>query len=108
MVIVHGVNLVWKRALYAPPDTAEGFTAADTASLAEPGFYGARIGSLWAGVTPTAPGVVDPEYLERWDRIVGQPACEPDLNPVRFHQDQWNDSCGGEGAPHWAVAPHAA
>jgi endoglycosylceramidase len=29
VVIVHGLNLVWKRAPYAPPDTAAGFTAAD-------------------------------------------------------------------------------
>jgi hypothetical protein len=27
VVIVHGLNMVWKRAPYAPPDTAAGFTA---------------------------------------------------------------------------------
>ena len=33
VVIVHGLNMVWKRAPYAPPDTAAGFTAKDAAWL---------------------------------------------------------------------------
>src|SRR6188472_3765783 len=52
IVIVHGLNLVWKRAPYAPPDTAAGFTAKDAAWLEKYGFNGARLGVLWAGVTP--------------------------------------------------------
>ncbi|MFG2442819.1 cellulase family glycosylhydrolase [Nocardia fluminea] len=103
VVIVHGVNLVWKRAPYVPPDTAEGFTAADATWLAEHGFNGARIGTLWVGVTPDAPGVVDPTYLERWDRVVGQLAANQIWTQFDFHQDQWNETYGGEGAPHWAL-----
>src|SRR3954471_22400416 len=33
VVLVHGLNLVWKRAPYAPPPTAEGFTAKDASWL---------------------------------------------------------------------------
>src|SRR5215210_1663009 len=65
VVIVHGLNMVWKRAPYAPPDTAAGFTAKDAAWLKKYGFNGARLGMLWAGVTPTKPGVADPSYFKR-------------------------------------------
>src|SRR3954464_12820206 len=69
VVIVHGLNMVWKRAPYAPPDTAAGFTARDAAWLEKSGFNGARLGMLWAGVTPDKPGVADPAYFERVDRM---------------------------------------
>src|SRR6476620_6118914 len=49
VVIVHGLNMVWKRAPY--------------------GFNGARLGVLWAGVTPDKPGVADPTYFKRVDRM---------------------------------------
>src|SRR5689334_13368638 len=64
VVIVHGLNMVWKRAPYAPPDTAAGFTSKDAAWLAKYGFNGARLGVLWAGVTPDEPGVADPAYFK--------------------------------------------
>src|ERR1700740_2979116 len=38
VVLLHGVNAVWKLAPYSPPDTAAGFTAADAAFLAANGF----------------------------------------------------------------------
>src|SRR3954470_11465357 len=69
VVIVHGLNLVWKRAPYAPPDTAAGFTSKDAAWLARYGFNRARLGMLWAGVTPKQPGVADPAYFRRVDRM---------------------------------------
>src|SRR5690349_19702555 len=55
VVIVHGLNLVWKHAPYVPPATAEGFTAADARWMRRHGFNGARLGTLWAGVTPDEP-----------------------------------------------------
>ena len=69
VVIVHGLNMVWKRAPYAPPDTPAGFTAKDAAWLEKYGFNGARLGMLWAGVTPEKPGVADPAYFRRVDRV---------------------------------------
>jgi len=103
VVIVHGMNLVWKRAPYVPPDSAGGFTDADAEWLADHGFNGARIGTLWAGVSPTSPTAVDATYLDRWQRVIDDLADRGIWMQFDFHQDQWNEVYGGEGAPAWAV-----
>jgi endoglycosylceramidase len=103
VVIVHGMNLVWKRAPYVPPDSAAGFTEADAEWLADHGFNGARIGTLWAGVSPTSPNAVDATYLDRWQRVMDDLAERGIWMQFDFHQDQWNEVYGGEGAPAWAV-----
>ncbi len=103
VVIVHGVNLVWKRAPYVPPDTANGFTEADAEWLADHGFNGARIGTLWAGIQPTGPNAVDTTYFDRWQRIMDDLAERGIWMQLDFHQDQWNEVYGGEGAPAWAT-----
>lgn len=103
VVLVHGQNLVWKLAPYLPPDSPEGFTAADADWLRDHGFNGARIGVLWAGVTPEAPGVVDENYLRQWDRIIQLLASRGIWMQFDFHQDQWHETYGGEGVPAWAV-----
>ncbi len=64
VVIVHGFNLVWKQAPYAPPATPAGFTAADAQWLKQYGFNGVRLGTLWAGITPEQAGVGDPTYRD--------------------------------------------
>ena len=102
-MIVHGLNFVWKRAPYVPPDSPEGFTAADADWLYEHGFNGARLGVLWPGVNPTAPGVVDPTYFEKWDRVVDLMADKGIWMQFDMHQDQWHETYGGEGVPNWAV-----
>jgi hypothetical protein len=103
IVIVHGLNMVWKSAPYAPPDTPAGFTAADADWLQQYGFNGARLGVLWAGVTPSAPGVADPSYFAKWDRVVNLLADRGIWMQFDAHQDQWNEIYGGEGAPAWAT-----
>ena len=103
VVIVHGLNLVWKRAPYAPPDTPAGFTAADADWLQRYGFNGARIGVLWAGVTPDRPDVADPAYFAKWDRVVGLLADRGIWMQFDQHQDQWHETYGGEGVPSWAA-----
>lgn len=103
VVIVHGVNLVWKHAPYVPPDAPTGFTAADATWLAEHGFNGARLGTLWAGITPDAPDTVDAGYLDAWARITEQLAAQRIWMQFDLHQDQWNEVYGGEGAPDWAA-----
>lgn len=103
IVIVHGLNMVWKSAPYAPPDTAAGFTAADADWLRTYGFNGARIGVLWAGVTPNAPGVADPTYFAKWDRVINLLADRGIWMQFDAHQDQWNEQYGGEGVPAWAA-----
>ncbi|MFL6158910.1 MAG: cellulase family glycosylhydrolase [Marmoricola sp.] len=102
IVIVHGLNMVWKSAPYAPPNTAAGFTTADADWLKTYGFNGARLGILWAGVTPNAPGVADPTYFAKWDRVVNLLADRGIWMQFDAHQDQWNEVYGGEGAPAWA------
>jgi endoglycosylceramidase len=102
-VIVHGFNFVWKRPPYVPPNTPGGFTAADAQWLYDHGFNGARLGILWAGVNPTAPGVVDTGYLDQWQRVVDLMAGKGIWMQFDMHQDQWNEVYGGEGVPSWAV-----
>lgn len=60
VVIIHGLNLVYKRRPYAPPDAVTGFQVRDANWLARHGFNGARIGTLWSGLTPDAPGKARP------------------------------------------------
>lgn len=103
VVLLHGLNLVWKRAPYVPPATPAGFTRADARWLARHGFNGARIGTLWAGLTPDAPGRVDPRYVQRWQRVMDLLADEGIWMQLDFHQDQWHETYGGEGVPDWAM-----
>jgi hypothetical protein len=103
VVIVHGLNLVWKRAPYAPPDTPAGFTAADADWLEAHGFNGARIGVLWAGVTPNQPNVADPAYFQKWDRVTDLLADRGIWMQFDQHQDMWHETYGGEGVPAWAA-----
>lgn len=103
VVIVHGLNLVWKHAPYAPPATREGFTARDARWLARHGFNAARVGTLWAGLTPEAPGRLDPSYVRRTQRVLDLLAKQRVWMQLDMHQDQWHETYGGEGAPDWAV-----
>jgi endoglycosylceramidase len=111
VVIVHGLNLVWKHDPYVPPATRQGFTARDARFLHRHGFNGARLGTLWAGVTPEEPGVADPAYFRRWQRVMDLLADRGIWMQLDFHQDQWHEQYGGEGVPDWAAtrpAPYDA
>lgn len=103
VVTVHGLNLVWKHAPYVPPATAEGFRAGDARWMKRYGFNGARIGTLWAGVTPEEPGKADPTYLRRWQRVIDLLAQQRIWMQFDFHQDMWHEQYGGEGVPDWAA-----
>ena len=61
VVILHGLNQVFKLAPYEP--AADGFGDDDAAFLAENGFDAVRVGVIWAGVEPQ-PGVYDDAYLD--------------------------------------------
>lgn len=101
VVILHGVNAVWKLHPYAPPDSVEGFTAADADWLAEHGFNAVRLGVLFAGVMPQR-GVIDHGYLDRMDRIVKLLASRQIYVMIDFHQDLFGESYAGGGFPAWA------
>jgi endoglycosylceramidase len=102
VVLVHGVNAVWKHAPWAPPATAEGFTARDADFLASNGFNAVRLGVLFAGVMPR-PGFVDQAYLDRVDRVVQLLARRHIWVLLDFHQDNYATRFTGEGMPDWAV-----
>jgi endoglycosylceramidase len=102
VVILHGVNAVWKLAPYYPPATATGFTAADADFLAANGFNVVRLGVLFAGVMPQ-PGVIDQNYLDQIDRVVQLLAAKQIWVLLDFHQDMYNEKFQGEGFPDWAV-----
>lgn len=104
VVLLHGVNMVWKTAPYVPPATPEGFTAADAAWLEDHGFNSARIGVLWVGVSPQMPGVIDTAYLAAWDRVVNLLAAHHVWMLFDFHQDLLGEVYQGEGVPEWAVS----
>ena len=103
VVIVHGLNLVYKRKPYVPPDSPAGFTRRDVSWLARHGFNAARVGTLWAGLTPTAPGQADPAYLDQWQRVLDLLARKRIWIQLDMHQDQWHEEYGGEGVPDWAA-----
>ncbi len=103
VVLLHGVNIVWKLDPYYPPNTPEGFTAADAQWLAGHGFNSARIGTLWVGVMPEEPGKIDANYLAQWDRIVQLLAAQKIWMLFDFHQDMLGHLYQGEGVPDWAV-----
>src|SRR5690349_10644329 len=52
IVLLHGMNAVWKLKPYFPPDTAAGFTAADADWLRDHGFNTVRLGVIFSGVMP--------------------------------------------------------
>jgi endoglycosylceramidase len=103
VVLLHGVNLVWKNAPFVPPASAEGFIEADADWLRDHGFNSARVGTLWVGVTPEAPGQVDAAYLEAWDRVIQLLAARGIWMLFDFHQDMLGPIYQGEGVPEWAV-----
>ena len=102
VVLLHGLNAVWKHAPYVPPDTAVGFTSHDADFLVANGFNAVRLGVLFAGVMPQ-PGVVDSSYLDRVDRVVQLLAARHIWVLLDFHQDDYNERFTGEGLPAWAV-----
>jgi endoglycosylceramidase len=101
-VILHGLNMVYKRPPYVAPATAAGFTARDAKFLATNGFNAVRLGVLFAGVMPQR-GVINHRYLARINRIVKLLAAQKIYVLLDFHQDSLNEKFAGEGFPAWAI-----
>ncbi|HWU69148.1 MAG TPA: cellulase family glycosylhydrolase [Stenotrophobium sp.] len=102
VVLLHGLNAVWKLKPYYPPDSAEGFGVADADWLRDHGFNAVRLGVLFAGVMPKQ-GVIDPAYLDQIDRVVQLLAARHIWVLLDFHQDAYNEKFAGEGFPDWSV-----
>jgi len=102
VILLHGVNAVWKISPYFPPDEAAGFTAADADFLAQNGFNVVRLGVLFVGVMPQQ-DAIDQSYLDAVDRVVQLLASRGIWVLLDFHQDMLNEKYQGEGFPLWAV-----
>ena len=99
VVILHGLNEVYKLAPYEP--SASGFNEADAQFLADNGFNVVRLGVIWAGVEPQ-PGVIDTAYLDSIQQTVQMLADHGIYTIIDMHQDLYSEEFYGEGAPDWA------
>ncbi len=126
VVILHGVNAVYKRPpyeLFVDPGKPWNFTRKDAAAIAGLGFNVVRLGIIWAGIepgtlkannpaictqgTPSDPhqwnqGVTD-RYLSRVQETVDQLGRYHVYTLLDMHQDVYSTGFRGEGAPPWAV-----
>lgn len=103
VTLLHGMNAVYKKPPYYPPDSANGFTEADADWLVDNGFNTLRIGTEFTGMMPEQPGVIDYEYFEQWDRIVNMLTERKIWILFDAHQDLYNEEFQGHGFPDWAV-----
>jgi endoglycosylceramidase len=104
-VILHGVNVVYKRPPYYPSASgfvATTFTRTDLRQLRAWGFNSIRLGVIWAGIEPQ-PGVIDQGYLDHIGALVDLAAEQGFWVLLDMHQDLYAERFGGEGAPDWAV-----
>ncbi|WP_267292330.1 cellulase family glycosylhydrolase [Mycobacterium hackensackense] len=100
VVILHGVNEVYKLAPFEP--AASGFSEDDAQFLAANGFNVVRLGVIWAAVEPR-PGVYDTEYLASLSQTVQMLADHGIYTLLDMHQDLYSSTFAGEGAPEWAT-----
>jgi endoglycosylceramidase len=100
VLVLHGLNMVYKLAPYAPDHI--GFGKNDARFLARHGFTTVRLGLIWKAVEPQ-PGVYDDAYLARIRRTARILAKQGIWTMLDFHQDLFHERFQGEGAPDWAV-----
>ncbi len=100
VVVLHGINMVYKRPPYAPD--AVGFGDDDAAFLAAEGMDTVRVGIIYKAVEPQ-PGVYDDAYLDRIADTVATLGRHGIVSLLDFHQDLYNERFQGEGWPDWAV-----
>jgi endoglycosylceramidase len=100
VVILHGLNMVYKRPPYQP--RAVGFGADDAAFLRRNGFDTVRLGLIYKAVEPR-PGHYDRAYLNTVRSTERMLARRGIFSLLDFHQDLYNEKFDGEGFPDWAV-----
>ena len=105
VVILHGLNEVYKVAPYEP--SASGFSNDDAAFLAANGFNAVRVGVIWSELEPE-PGVFNTAYLDSIEQTVQTLGNNGIYSILDFHQDLYSSTLGGEGAPDWAVETNGA
>lgn len=100
VVVLHGVNMVYKRPPYHP--AAVGFDSADAQFLGQHGFNNVRLGTIYAAVEPQ-PGVYDDAYLDRIEAVQRTLERQKIFSMIDFHQDLYSERFTGEGFPEWAI-----
>lgn len=100
VVVMDGVNMVYKKTPYAADAT--GFGPDDARFLRAHGFTTVRLGLIWKAVEPQ-PGEYDDAYIDRVRATTEMLARHGIWTLLDFHQDLYNEKYQGEGAPDWAV-----
>jgi endoglycosylceramidase len=100
VVILHGLNEVWKFPPYYP--SAAGFGDDDAQYIASQGFNVVRVGVIYKGLEPQ-PGQIDDAYLQQIGQTIDTLAANGIYTLLDFHQDMYNEEFAGEGFPDWAV-----
>ena len=104
VVILHGVNMVYKVGSYRPADT--GFGADDARFLRRNGFNTIRLGSSTRASSRARPApTASPRYatpylrsIARTERLLAKRGI---FTLLDFHQDLYNERFQGEGWPDW-------
>jgi endoglycosylceramidase len=102
VVILHGVNVVWKTPPYVPPTGPGGITDADAVLMRSLGFNAVRLGFVWEGFEPRR-GVFDETYLNQLVAVERLFARHGMQVVIDSHQDELSSRFHGEGFPEWAV-----
>jgi endoglycosylceramidase len=133
VVVMHGVNLVYKLPPYEVVVGGTGtnaLTPEEAQSMAALGFDVVRLGIIWKGLEPgTAPSndnavclpgtprssgphqfnaSVFDAYLSQLDATVALLGRYGIYSLVDMHQDVYSEVFAGEGAPNWAVCTNGA
>ena len=110
VVILHGVNMVYKVPPYLPK--AGGFGVDDARFLHRHGFDTVRLGAIYKGVEPKPPvngrPRYDDTYLRHLAKTQGLLGRHGVFSLVDFHQDLYNERFQGEGWPDWQVQDDGA
>ena len=105
VVILHGVNMVYKVGSYRPADA--GFGADDARFLRRHGFNTVRLGIIYKGLEPKPPAAGEPSTGAATCAASRAPSrCSPSsgiFSLLDFHQDLYNERFQGEGWPDWQV-----
>jgi endoglycosylceramidase len=105
VVILHGLNMVYKVGSYRPAEP--GFDADDARWLQQHGFNTIRLGIILKGLEPEPPVGGVPQYREGYLRSIAktesQLAKRGIFSLLDFHQDLYNERFQGEGWPDWQV-----
>lgn len=126
VVILHGVNAVYKRSPYeltVAPGRPNSLTAKQARKMASLGFNVVRLGIIWEGLEPGTLGANSPQicaagapqdphqfdaqvaeaYLAQVRQVVDMLAAQHIYTILDMHEDIYSSEFGGEGAPPWAV-----